>query len=389
MTQQKKKSVITLIATAVLLIVAYLPRETDLGFKTMLGTSLLVMTRSLIHITLLSMWCVSVSRRVVNKKIRNLTVATGIFMALWILSKTIKWEFFPTNEDTAVRYLWYFFYVPMILIPVFGLFIIMYIDKPDNYKPPKKAYLICIPAAILLLAVFTNDLHNLVFTFPNGIELFNSDYGYGILYWFCLGWFIVLGLIFVIMLIKKSRFPGSKSIKKLPLYIMIGAIAFWLLYTFKVINGDLTVIDCLIITALLESAIQTGLIPTNSNYRELFEKTTVPVIVVDKDYQARYVSGSALPVSEENMRNTVNGSITLDNTLLSSAPIMAGRVVWQDDITALNLQRQELSDICESLSEESELIKVETEIKEKQAQADEKNRLYDKIAYDVSSQLEK
>jgi hypothetical protein len=87
------------------------------------------------------------------------------------------------------------------------------------------------------------------------------------------------------------------------------------------------------------------------------------------------------------MKDTENGTVVFNNTILSSAPIRAGRVVWQDDVTKLNKQREELDEIRETLSEESVLIRAETEIKEKQAQADEKNRLYDKIAREVKPQL--
>ena len=169
---------------------------------------------------------------------------------------------------------------------------------------------------------------------------------------------------------------------------MIGASAFWLLYTLQIIRGDLTVIDCLLIVVLLETAIQSGLIPVNTSYRELFEKTTVPVIIVDDNLQARYTSGGALPVSYEAMCSAQSGSVVIGNTMLSLAEIRAGKVLWQDDVTRLNEQRKELDEMREELSEEAELIRAETEIKEKQAQADEKNRLYDKIAREVREKLD-
>ena len=141
-----------------------------------------------------------------------------------------------------------------------------------------------------------------------------------------MAWYICLGVAFVVILLRKSRLPGSQKMQKLPLFIMIGAIAFWLLYTFKIIRGDLTVIDCILIGALLETAIQSGLIHTNSGYRELFQSTTVSVVIVDEDFQARYTSGGAIPVDEASMRATKDGTVAFEDTLLSSAPIRAGRM---------------------------------------------------------------
>ena len=79
----------------------------------------------------------------------------------------------------------------------------------------------------------------------------------------------------------------------------------------------------------------------------------------------------------------------MGNKILSSSPIRGGRVVWQDDVEELNRQRLELDEIHESLAEEGTLIQAENEIKEKQAQADEKSLLYDKVAREVSTQLTK
>ena len=388
MSKQNKRMLRNIIAVAAALAVAYVLRMIVREMEALFLPTVLTAVRNTIHITIVVLWTASLRRRVVNKQVRRLFLATGALMAAWLLAKTVKYEFFPNNITVAARYLWYSYYVPMVMIPLIGVIITQFIGKPDTYRIPKRTYLFYVPAAILIGAVLTNDLHNLVFSFPNGIENFNSDYNYEIFYWFEMAWYIGMGIAFVALLLRKSRLPGSKQMQKLPLFIMLGAIAFWLLYTFRIINADLTVIDCLLIGALLESALGLGLIPTNSSYIELFESTSVPVIIVDEDWQAHYTSGGAVPVGCDEMKSSENGTVVLGNTLLSSAPIRAGRVLWQDDVMELNRQRSELDEIHGALAEESVLIRAETEIKEKQAQADEKNRLYDKIARDVKAQLE-
>ena len=387
MTKQKKKLIINIALTVFLIIFA---RALRLMLNNMEGTllpTLLIYLRGTIHLSIALIWTISVHSRITNKQARRMFLSVGIMMLLWIVVKTAKWEFFPNNTDTLVRYLWYAFYIPMLMIPLIGIFVAQYIRKPDGYRLPKWSYLFFIPAFLLLCGIFTNDLHNLMFAFPKGIEAFDSDYTYGILYWISMAWYISLTLAFVIILIYKSRLPGTKRVQKIPLFVAIAAVVFWILYTAGLIEGDLTVIDCIIIGTLLETAIQTGLIPTNTSHKELFASTTVPVIIVDGDYQARYTSGGALPVSEDNMRATADAPVTLGDTVLSSAPITAGRVVWQDDVRELNRQREELDDVRQQLSEEGDLIEAENAIKERQAQADEKNRLYDKIAREVKPQL--
>ena len=389
MAKEVKKSLPIFISVAILLIVAYAFRLIALNVSDVFVKTILTILRSVIHIALVSLWCSSVYHHVVNKQVRNLLLVVGALMLFWILSKTIKIEFFPNVTDVAIRYMWYGYYIPMILIPLIGIFITMYIGKPYNYKKPSWTYLFYIPALILLVGIFTNDLHNWAFTFPNGIENFNDDYSYGVLFWITATWFSGLGILFVVLLIRKSKLPGSKKMQKVPLYIICVAIVFWILYATEVIDADLTIIDCLIIIALLESAMQTGLIPINTNYREIFESTTIPVAIIDNGYVTNYRSGGATSFSKEDMLATATGAVSMGNKILSSSPIRGGRVVWQDDVEELNQQRLELDEIHESLAEEGTLIQAENEIKEKQAQADEKSLLYDKVAREVSTQLTK
>ena len=369
-----------MIAYAIRWIIPYDPNQTLL-------ISAAMMARYAIHVCLLIAWCVSLNRRLQNRQVRCLLILVGILMAFWLTVRTIKFEFIADPTHPIVRYLWYCYYIPMVLIPMIGVFVVKYLDKLADYTHPKQMNLLLIPAFLLLGIVFTNDLHRLVFDFPQGIELFDSKYTYGFVYYILMAWFILGGLYFVVMLLKKSRVPGSKKMQRLPLFIMLGAIVFWVLYTLKLIKCDLTAMDCLIITCLLESAIQSGIIPSNTNHRELFDITTVPVQIVDADYQPHYVSGAALPLSEADLKKTEAGAVHMDNTLLRSTPITAGRVVWQDDITVQNTLRQQLQDIREQMSEENTLLQAEVELTEHKAKVDEQNRLYDRIAQEVAPQL--
>lgn len=384
---KNKTTIKTAIWVAIAIIIAYWIRMLHLYPDQVLLVSMVKMLRYVIHITLLVGWCVSLNRRIQNRQVRYLLILVGVLMAFWLTVRTIKFEFIADPTHPLVRYLWYSYYIPMVLIPMIGVFVVKYLDKLADYTHPKQMNLLLIPAFLLLGIVFTNDLHRLVFDFPQGIELFDSKYTYGFVYYILMAWFILGGLYFVVMLLKKSRVPGSKKMQRLPLCIMLGAIVFWILYTLKLINCDLTAMDCLIITCLLESAIQSGMIPSNTNHSDLFDMTTVPVLIVDADYQPHYVSGAALPLSEVDLKKAESGAVHMDNTILRSAPITAGRVVWQDDITTQNALKEQLQDIREQVQEENTLLQAEVELTEHKAKVDEQNRLYDRIAQEVAPQL--
>lgn len=352
-----------------------------------LAGSIFMVIRNGIHVSLLVAWCISLHHRLMNSQIRKILVTTGALLVFWLAAKTVKYDFLMSSTDVIGRYIWYSYYIPMILVPLFGLFIVHRIGKPEDYITPKWMKALLIIAFLLIGLVLTNDLHQMVFRFNNGFASYDKDYSYGIPYFILMAWYIFFTLYFVVALLKKCRVPGSRKLQKLPIVIAIFGIAFWVIYVLKLISVDLTVIDCLIVASLLESALQSGMIPSNTNYQEIFSVTTVPIQVVDEDYQPHYVSAGALPVSEEQIRQSVNGTVNLGDTLLNSAPIKAGRVVWQDDVRKINDLRQQLQDTQEQLSEEGTLIQAETELKENRAKADEQNRLYDRIAREVEPQL--
>ena len=381
------QNTLSAIAVAALLAIAFILRMIYEDLTDAMAQAIMLTVRDTIHISLLFAWVVSLHRRLMNKNVRRLMLAVGCLMLFWLIDKIVKWDFTGSVTHPLVRYLWYGFYVGMLFIPTLGVFIINYLGKPENYTHPAKLNYLLIPPTVLLACVFSNDLHQKVFVFYNGFINFDQEYSYDWVYYIVMGWFIVMGFYFVVMMLLKSRVPGSRRLQKMPIMIMSFAALFWTGYSMRLYNCDLTVTDILIIVLLLESAIQGGLLPSNTNYQQLFDATTIPFQIVDLDYQPHYVSGGALPVPEEKLRQTESGTVHMGSSLLSSAPINGGRVVWEDDITELNALRQRLQDAQEQLGEENTLLQAELELKEQRAKTDEKNRLYDRIAEEVEPQL--
>ena len=383
----RKRSILNAIGVAILLVFAYCLRfifhfMTD---NALLGITMMTL-RWIIHITLTVLWCLSLNRRILSRTIRRLLLSVGGLLLFWQIVRIIKYDYVIVTEAIG-RYCWYSYYIPMTLVPLLGVFIIAHIGKPEGYHSPSWMKGLFIPAFSLIAVVMTNDYHQLVFTFHNGFEYYNSDYGYGFMYIIVMGWFVLTGLYFVIMLLFKSRVPGSKSFQKLPLMIMLGAIAFWAGYSMKLYTGDLTAMDCVIIALLLESAIQSGLIPSNMHYRELFNQSTIAAQIIDKDCAVRYSSITAAPLDFETIQKALTQNVALGDTILHSQPISGGHVLWQDDIKEINELTAHLKETNQLLSEHYELTRAELDLREKKLQADEKNRLYDRIAGEIAPQL--
>ena len=389
MTKINRKNVIYAIGVASLLVIAYYSRAFHTQVDEPIIKMLLVMIRSVIQISLVIGWCSSVGTRIINKQVRHYLIAVGILLAFWLILRTCKWEFIAQNGTHLGRYLWYAYYIPMVFVPLLGVFIIDHIGKAENYKTPNKLKYMYIHATFLVTAVFTNDLHQLVFSFPKGFENCESDCKYRFLYYITMAWFIILGIYFVVMLIKKSRVPSSKNFQKLPAVILGISIIFWVLYCMQIVSGDLAAIDCIMIISLLESAIQSGLISSNTSYNELFRSSTVSAQIVDTNYQPCMASGTATALTEDVMKSAKAEPVDLGDTILHSKRITGGYVLWQDDVKQIKELIEELRYNRERLGEKNELLKAELELKENRAGTEEKSRLYDRIAKEVAPQLAK
>lgn len=374
----------------VLLLIAYFMDELIGISESAVIQACMLGLRDVIHITLLVGWCVSLSHRVMNVQMRRNLVSVGIMMIFWLLAKVIKYEFVSDRTFWLGRYIWYCYYIPMILIPLLGIFIIDHMGKPEGYRNPKWMSMLYFPAFIILFGIITNDLHELAFSFPEGIKKFDYTYGYGPIYFAAMAWFVLGGIYVVFMLLKNSRVPGSKRIQRLPMMIMVGAVVFWTLYCFGFFRGsDLTVVDCLILTLLLESAIQIGQISSNTNYHKIFHASTVAAQIVDSDYRPYFTSRAAMSLTQDEMKRIGKDSDKNGNIILHAKPIKAGYVLWQDDVTEINELMVKLQDVQEKLGRKNELLQAELKLKEQQAQLEEKSKLYNQIIDDIEPQLKK
>ena len=141
--------------------------------------------RSLIYIALYIGWGISVSKRIIQVQVRHYLIAVSGLMVFWFVIRSMRY-YFITDIGIA-RQLWYLYYLPMLFIPLFSLFVAISLGKPENARLSKTALLLLsIPTVLCLLLVLTNDLHQLVFSFPEG-EVWTDDnmsysFGYFFLY---------------------------------------------------------------------------------------------------------------------------------------------------------------------------------------------------------------
>ena len=346
--------------------------------------------RSLIYIALYIGWGIFVSKRIIQVQVRRYLISVAGLMVFWFVIRSINYFF--TDDAAIERHLRYWYYLPMLFIPLFSLLVAFSLGRPANARLSKAKLLLYIPTVLCLLAVVTNDLHRLVFSFPEGEVWTDDNRGYALGCCFVIGWEILCALTaFVIMLNKCRR---SQRKKYLPFLLLVCSVGYAMIYGsgvkwMQLIGGDITAAQCLMFAGILECCIQCGLIQTNTGYESLFEAGSIGVQIVDTDYHTRYASSNAPKLSAEIMRSAESEAAKLDSkTLLRSSKIPGGHVLWQEDITDITAVLQKLEENRKTIAESNDVEQENYKTKVKINTVREKNRLYDLLQAQTAHQIE-
>lgn len=307
--------------------------------------------------------------------------------AFFLLTNLIYNRFFGAGEIN--RYLWYLYYVPQVLAPLFSLFAALQMGRREDEAFSGWWHLMYLPAALLIGGVLTNNLHHQAFRPALGAETLEAAYIHGWVYYLAMAWSVALLLATGVMVYRKCRVCESRRLVWVPFLAFGGGFALCVLSFVNLYTLHKTP-ECLCLTfaAFWESCLQVGLVPTNGYYRYFFAESTAAAQIVDSQGRTRYRAQSAPVLTRQQLREAAREPVLLDaDTRLQSAPIRGGRVYWVEDISKINRIRAQLSEVNAQLSEENELIQAENELKRQRAEIEEKNRLMDAMLRLVEPQL--
>ena len=383
----RRKTMVKFCLAMGLFILAGVFRQLDQDIPPLAAAACFMLT-NLIYIGLAMAWGFSISNRILHKNVRQYLLLGCAMAVMWMFLRTVKYRFFEDNHVT--RYLWYLYYVPQILAPLFSLFAALEVGRREGDAISPKWYLLLIPATLLIGGVLTNDLHQTVFQATPGVATLEDDYTHGWLYYIVMAWTIVLLLTAGGVVYRKCRVFESRRYAWVPLGIFLGAFAlcalsFAEIYTFH----KMPECFCLTFAAFWESCLQVGLLPTNRQYRYFISESTIAAQIVDGQGTPVYRAKNAPDLTSDQLDAAAREAILLNaDARLQSAPIQDGRVYWVEDISQINRIRAQLAEINAQLSEENELIQAENALKRQRAQIEEKNHLMDAMLGLVQPQLQ-
>lgn len=346
--------------------------------------------RAALYLLLFSLWGYSLDRRIIQPQTLHWLRLTAALMLLWLILRTLKYEF--VTDLTVARYIWYLYYLPMLFIPLLGVYIALSLGKSEKFRLTGRIGALAIIPAVLFLLVITNDLHQQMFAFSSGVpgEPDNYSYSYGPVYFCYLGWTVTCMFFSLILLLKKSRIPGSGKRKLAPFVIGCATVLYGILYlsglpAVRWWLGDMNVTFCLLYAAIYESCIRCRMIQSNTGYVELFEATTLAACIADRNGDIVLRSRTA---GEDMVCPKEGLQILRPNGIrISSAPINGGYAVWQDNVHPLIELRTKLSENKTEIKNNKEKLQEAYLVRKKLHELTEKNRIYDEIETRYGKQI--
>ena len=386
----KKKRFFSYTTIILCVLVAYTCRLIDTDNN--LLRALADQCRTSIYLGIYCAWVIYLNKHIVHKRMRQCLTTIGCLMVFWFFLRTIKYHVF--QDPLSAHICWYLYYLPMLLIPTLGLNAALLLEEKENSKIRKNHVLLLVFAAVLVICVFTNDLHQQVFRFYLKPPYSDNSYGYGFLFLIIQIWIIFCLSAMDVILVRRSKTPGKKRFwfPVIPGIVLLGwNIGNILRLPFlSAIAGDLTAICCLCIAAIFQGCILCGLIPTNSRYFELFQSTgSLDAEITDETFQRYYYTGNFPELSKDMRECVIAGSLMQENgILIKHIPVKGGHLFWTEDISALLDQYQDIQEQQEELTERNQLLQMTYQKEAARRKLEEQNRLLNMIQDQTYRQYE-
>ena len=348
--------------------------------------------RAALYLLLFVLWGYSLDQRIIQKPVLHCLRLMDVLMLIWLTLRTLKYE--VVTDLTVARYLWYLYYLPIIFIPLLGVYIAIFLGKSENYQLSKKSWLLSLIPAALFLAVITNDLHQQVFVFESGIPGVpdNKVFFHRPVYFVILVWVVGCVCFSIVQLLKKTRLPSIGKRRMMPFVLSCVMLLYGVLYLlgFQVVRdvfGDMNVMFCLFYAAIYESCIHCRMIQSNTGYVELYEATTLASCIADQNGHILLHSRTA----GENMVCPQEGEsiVCPDGMRISAAPVKDGFVIWGDNVQHLTELRARLDENKRKKENNKKKLKDAYLVQKQLYELTEKNHIYDELEEKHKKQTER
>lgn len=347
-----------------------------------------------VYLLLIAAWWIAIQSRVTQKNMRGFLCGEDAVILVWMTVRFLQ-DFWFIQTPYLMRVSGYLVVVPLVLMPLLGFYAALGLGKAETYRMDRRWYLLLLPALGLIALMLTNELHHAVFrVLPGETEAnvyFHANWGIFML----LAWALALELLRLGLIYRKGRAAAEHSLLRFaPCAIAGGMLLFCIPYLIAAFVVRFELIEFTAALAFLEammweSCILLGMIPVNTQYEQVFDRSTVGMRIVTEDGATCVKSGLASDLPPELFRQLKrDGTVLLPRGLeMHLYPLQSGYLVWQKDVTQIRGVIADLRKSAEGLEQESALLGEELRVRSEEARLQTQNRIYDRLTEEMGGQL--
>ena len=336
---------------------------------------------TLLFAILFTMWTIRLYYKLYDNKTRRYILFIGILIVFWMLIRIIRGVTIDINIE---RICWYLYYLPLIFIPT--LFYVCSNSLLSKMNKTRKIFIYLI-SSILLILVLTNDFHELVFKFNNGIY-FHNDYNHYVGYYLIFIWiFYLFGGSMIKLAI--NRLKIKKDLKVfLPLIVLLLGLIYTYLYILDVPyirETNMSIVNSVLICLGIELEFYLDLIPNNRKYIQKFTNSNLDMVIVSLDGKTKYTTCAFKEVPDFILKDIKNNKVKKTyqkkNIVYDIKRNKDSYVIIKKDLTYIFKLKDQIIKQKKELLKQQESMKLEEKTK---------RELYEiKIRKDIISKVEK
>lgn len=390
---ERKKTVVRLLLATVLLLVISAYRQFNIrNCPNDVWRPYLVWA---VYMLLLFSWQHTISTKITQKNMRWHLTAQNVVNILYLTVRFIQDTFLYVNIPW-MRFTGYFIDIAVVLVPLFGLYSSFYLGKAEDYQINKKWYLLLIPACFLIMLALTDDWHHFFYYIvpqePQPNLYFHPYIGTYIIHIWAIG--MIAYQVYVIYQRNGITKKDSFFRKLLPFYEPILLLLFSIPYawTAYVVQFELVEYSAgmiFIIVLCWEFYILAGLIPVNTQYEEVFKRSTVAMQILSPNGKTIAASENAATITPAMLAvlKQKQQYVATKNISMHLHQIPDGYMIWQTDLSQINQALSELQKLNAALEEKRDLLAQEIRIQSDETSIQARNDIYDHLSSEVAKQL--
>ena len=346
-----------------------------------------------VYVLLLNIWWSSVLDRVAQKTVRRCLAASHWLIVAWFVVRLLQ-SGITAGAEQYGRFSGYLLAIPFVYSFLLNFYASLLLGKADDAKLSHRWYLLLIPATLIVIGFLTNDLHSFFHT-EIPVESGPSNlYGTNVGYILTCVWIIAMEIAKIVNIFQSGRRIENRLLRWLPIFELIVLILYSIPYVLTAFAPPN--IEFIEYTAGLfsyeilvwETCILIGVLPVNSDYREIFHQSDIGMQLFHPDGSVFLQSNDADKINPQLFARLKRDKVArLPNDCeIHLSPIADGYAVWRSDTHELQRLTEELQEKEELLENADILLRTELMNQRERQRIRERQRLYQMIYNQTESE---